>query len=50
MNRNGKTVELFYECRDKKRENVVGDRDPRALGVFKSVPARRKFRKAVNDK
>ena len=47
MNRNGNAVKKFLKQRDEKRKRVIGNRDPRELGLFKSVPARRKFRKEI---
>lgn len=46
MNRNGNTAKKFYARRDEKRREIVGKKgDTRRLGTFKSVPARKKFRK-----
>ena len=39
-----RTANLFMACRDEKRKNA-GGRDPRELGIYKSVPARKKIRR-----
>lgn len=44
MNRNAKVVEKFLECRDQKREALIGKReDPRALGRFRAIPLNKKY-------
>lgn len=46
MNRTDKISQMFYVSRDEKREQLVGKGgDTRAIGKFKSVPARKKFKK-----
>lgn len=44
MNRNGKAERLFLAARDAKRGAIASDYKERCL-MFKSVPARKKFRK-----
>lgn len=46
-NRNAKVANLFLMSRDEKRGQLVGKNSPRAreIGLFRSVPARKKFRR-----
>lgn len=46
-NRNGKAANLFLMSRDEKRGQLVGKDSPRVreIGLFRSVPARKKFRR-----